>query len=663
MNKSRNLIIWLAIGGFTTAAMLPVYQDVALKGGVVSFASRRFDVFLVVAGLMLMGWALGFWTLLDNRSPIRRWITSALTGISRSPLWLRWFGAILLICLPAAIFLFPPLGHEHWGYLFRIWVLLLTGTLAATLISPNLSQPHNLFKWASWVLAAGALFTAARWLNQVTDYPFSLSWSEGNRFWDYSILFGSHRYLLDAGEVIQPAITAGRQFLWALPFLFPNLSIWFLRLWDALLWIVPGLVLGWTAVGRVGERWLSWRRVIFALWAFVFIAQGPIYAPVVVAAILTAWAVRWKSLPLAALMVMFAAYYAYISRWTWMYGPGLWAGMLALLDISDPGFRHGKWKSLIKPVILGLAGYIGAALLPDVIRWLQSGFQTAITPEFINLPGPSSLSAQQPLLWSRLLPNPTYPPGILLGILWAGLPVGVGLVWLAIRRIWKVNLWQTLGTLAVAGAFLGVGIVISTKIGGGSNLHNLDLFWITLVLIASRAVKAFWAADGGRVSAVIGRVILVVAMLSPLTYSLQYGQPLSLQPKEATREALADIQALITTYNPRGEILFIDQRQLLTFHLVEDVKLIPDYEKKVMMDMAMAGRESYFARFEEDLASQRFVLILSEVMRKGAQSGAEDNFAEENNAWVKWVSAPILKYYEPILTLNAYNIQLLVPRK
>jgi len=109
---------------------------------------------------------------------------------------------------------------------------------------------------------------------------------------------------------------------------------------------------------------------------------------------------------------------------------------------------------------------------------------------------------------------------------------------------------------------------------------------------------------------------------------------------------------LITTYNPRGEILFIDQRQLLTFHLVEDVKLIPDYEKKVMMDMAMAGRESYFARFEEDLASQRFVLILSEVMRKGVQSGAEDNFAEENNAWVKWVSAPILKYYEPILTLK-----------
>jgi hypothetical protein len=38
-------------------------------------------------------------------------------------------------------------------------------------------------------------------------------------------------------------------------------------------------------------------------------------------------------------------------------------------------------------------------------------------------------------------------------------------------------------------------------------------------------------------------------------------------------------------------------------------------------------------------------------------------FGEENNAWVKWVSNPILCYYEPKMTLKEVGVQLLVPKK
>ena len=38
-------------------------------------------------------------------------------------------------------------------------------------------------------------------------------------------------------------------------------------------------------------------------------------------------------------------------------------------------------------------------------------------------------------------------------------------------------------------AFLAVGLIASAKIGGGSNLHNIDMFWITLALIAAWAWK------------------------------------------------------------------------------------------------------------------------------------------------------------------------------
>ena len=39
----------------------------------------------------------------------------------------------------------------------------------------------------------------------------------------------------------------------------------------------------------------------------------------------------------------------------------------------------------------------------------------------------------------------------------------------------------------------------------------------------------------------------------------------------------------------QGEILFMDQRQLLTFGYVRNVPLVPEYEKKVLMNAAMGA--------------------------------------------------------------------------
>jgi hypothetical protein len=38
-------------------------------------------------------------------------------------------------------------------------------------------------------------------------------------------------------------------------------------------------------------------------------------------------------------------------------------------------------------------------------------------------------------------------------------------------------------------ATLTAGAVISTKIGGGSNLHNMDMFMCSLVVLVALAVK------------------------------------------------------------------------------------------------------------------------------------------------------------------------------
>src|SRR6185503_3801236 len=90
--------------------------------------------------------------------------------------------------------------------------------------------------------------------------------------------------------------------------------------------------------------------------------------------------------------------------------------------------------------------------------------------------------------------------------------------------------------------------------------------------------------------------------------------------------------------------------------------LIPEYDKKVLINQAMSQDAPYFQSLYRDLASRRFSLIISNPLHVRIQTDS-DNFGEENNAWVKWVSAPVLCYYEPLITLKKVTVQLLVPRQ
>ena len=94
---------------------------------------------------------------------------------------------------------------------------------------------------------------------------------------------------------------------------------------------------------------------------------------------------------------------------------------------------------------------------------------------------------RQPLILSRLFPNETFAPGILLALLIAVLPlIALLTVWDRERR-WRIDrLTRGLIALMLTG-FCAVGLLISVKIGGGSNLHNLDMFLIALLIITTLA--------------------------------------------------------------------------------------------------------------------------------------------------------------------------------
>ena len=144
-------------------------------------------------------------------------------------------------------------------------------------------------------------------------------------------------------------------------------------------------------------------------------------------------------------------------------------------------------------------------------------------------------------------------------------------------------------------------------------------------------------------------LLLLTVLISPVTFSLIGGDRLSLPSNEKITEALAAVQNKVEQYNQQGEILFIDHRQLLTFNLVEKVPLIDDYEKKYLMDQAMAENKDYFSGFYNDISNKRFVLVVNEPTNLVIR-GSEYSFGEENDAYVKWVTMPLLCFYEPLFS-------------
>jgi hypothetical protein len=387
------------------------------------------------------------------------------------------------------------------------------------------------------------------------------------------------------------------------------------------MWILPAFFFGFTTYKTFGhEKALGAGALIFSLWAFVFLDQGPIYAPLLIAGILTMLGLRSRLVP-AVLAVTLASFYAHESRWTWSFAPGLWAGLAALLMINNPSFRREKLKDLVRPVTLGLAGLFGGRILPDMIPLLTSWF-TAITARVglsneaagmpsmsINvLPDIAASATRQPLLWERLFPNSTYPTGILLGIIWVAFPIFVLLVVLVIK-----------------------------KIGGGSNLHNLDMFLVTLVITAAAALANFWPRGKDTPSAgFLVSAMVALVMVFPVTYALRPSEKPLMADATAVEESLAIISKEIKDTAPGEEILFIDHRQLLTFNFVPQVPLVDDYEKKKLMNKALSADAVYFEPFNEDIRNRRFALIVNEPLNLVIR-GEDYAFGDENDAYVTYL--------------------------
>jgi hypothetical protein len=619
-------------------------------------------------------------------------LTSVFVGASRLRDGLkgvRWLLVIIILGMPVYFFQYTPWGMIFGGSNFRALVWALSVVLIGWLLSAGSGQVLTWKKLlGALVLTAGAYSFFAQLVN-ITNYPFSLGWSEGNRLWDYSVLFGHAIYKYPADKTIPVFLDLGRQLVGGIPFLIPGITIWQERLWLGLIDVIPYLILGWFAFRLPRKNSPYW--ILAGIWAFTFVEQGPIHPPLLLCAIIIA--VAWeRPLWVAIPLIIVASYFAQLSRSTWLFAPGMWA---TVLEFSGAKLQenHLTKTTWLRAFSVGLAGILGGYLIPQFVvpayQWVvNSGagknisFGSGLTASSIN-----AQISNQPLLWYRLFPNSTYGPGIFIGLTYAVIPLLVVLVYLLSTRLWVLNLWQKSILTLFLFAFLAVGLIVSVKIGGGGDLHNMDMFIIGLMFvgaIAWRNSDQGWI-EKDKISSPWLRITLLLLVIMPTYRPYMQLNPsvidkndiswvmtladipptdsvLSSFPSETyISDALNSIRSEVTQASKQGDVLFMDQRQLLTFGYINDVSLIPAYDKKVLIDKALSGDAQYFQAYYHDLASQRFSLIISSPLHENIQTSSDD-FGEENNAWVKWVSTPTLCYYETLRFIKKVGVELLVPR-
>ena len=515
------------------------------------------------------------------------------------------------------------------------------------------------------MLGFGAAYKLASFIPDVSTYPFSLSWSEGSRYYYTSLWFSNQVY----GVAVPPSVLhPSRYLLQSIPFLIPNSSLVLHRLWQVLLWVVTASLTSWLLSRRLassGHRHPLVIRLSLFFWAFLFVFQGPVYYHLLFMVILLLWRFSsthfWRSL----VLVLVASLWAGISRVNWLPVPGLLAAALYLMEVKVE--RKSVWRYLIPPFIWVLAG-TGVAFASQQAYQLWSGNPSAWFG--------SSFSSD--LLWYRLWPNRTFPMGILPSAVFVSLPV-VGLMILRLINRWRefhpVRLFGLAGILFVL--FAG-GVVVSVKIGGGSNLHNLDAYLALLLVIGAyiyftrflpdlptdhtESVQASAPRVSNKRIKSAEAILIAAALVFPLYFTLSAGGELPHRDYPAAQAALQTLNtATQQAVRQGGEVLFISQRHLVTFDYIQDVPLIPDDELVFLMEMAMSDNSAYLDAFHNDVSHQRFAIIVSEPLTIQYQ-GKSHSFGEENDAWVERVSEPVLCYYEPTQIVETAGVVLYAPR-
>jgi hypothetical protein len=648
-------------------ACLSIWDVISLAGklGIAPLTSKTWLVILAVLTLAAL---LSFVFLVLTFSTQREKLLEFPESPPKIPRWLALTGfAALLTAFP--VFYFHPyygdlLGKQAFIRVFFFFLLSLAGMFALKLAFPRLEFPSALAV-ALTSQAAANIFIA--YLPDISAYPFAMGWAETSRLYYPSLFLSRQVY----GQPFPWPILHPSLHLLLVPPYFFEAPLWFHRAWQvfmrfAMLGLIVPALLSRLKIDSRPWRWFA------CLWVLVYLFTIPLYLHLAVIVFLVLWGHSSTNDRRTWFWLVLASIWAGWSRLNWYPMPGVLAAVLYLLEVPYQPQTTGDERRSAVHDLLSMVSY-----LTKPVIWFVIGTAIAFASQraYIALSGiPAETfytSLSSDLLWYRLWPNASYNLGVLPGILLFSLPM---LLFLALtpgrRGLHPLRQWL-LG-LGLTGLF-GIGILVSMKIGGGADLHNMDVFSVTLLVVFAylftnsqnpESVSPFAFPFSNPLASPFLRSILLLILLLLVIIPAWFGQRVS---SGVWRYAAAQSQATLTAIQLRvaateGEILFISQRHLVSMHMLSRVTLVPEYEREDLMELAMSRNTTALeAGFYPDLQAHRFAMIIVDPLRIN-YLGSNYAMGEENNAWTRYIIKPILCSYQQAEVFPADRIAIYVPQ-
>lgn len=557
-----------------------------------------------------------------------------------------WVVISLIILLSLTYLFYGPLKYLNSAISIRLWFYwglfwLIWATFAISRKFQQAPVYQKVFVNASLV---GFVITQANAFSRINNNPLNASWSEGSVLYYASAFVSNRIYGMQIGL---PVINPGRALLQSVPFLIPDLSISAHRMWDAFLWLLLPLLVGYSLVKRlkIKDPIQSLGLLLFSL---LFLNLGPIYYHLLIVAFIVLIGFRaehfWRSL----FVVVLASLWAGLTRINWYPLAGSLAAILYWLEVpSQKQLTKDIWKPIVWFVVgfavafLSYLGYVQISGTP--VEYFENPFST-------------------PLLWYRLFPSATNPTGLLPGILLATLP---GLICVGIYFFFSNTYsWsRRIGTFSLLAAFFLGGFLVSVRIGGGNNLHNFDALILILLIMVAYGLSGKIAIDydhSRSMPQMIKISLIGLLLILPLYKSL------SIQPsfaKDIAEEEVKEFHDRVESDTLAGKsVLLIDEPHLIAFDFWGTPPAAPEYEKVFLMEAAMTGNQAYLHNYYAAISSQKYDSIVTEPLSTLIQ-GNTYSFGEENDAWVKAISEPTLCYYEIDTSFEALGLVYLTPRE
>ncbi len=561
--------------------------------------------------------------------------------------------------------------HPYYGKLIRaedavrflvFWLLALWSAWLLRVLRPKTDWPAA---FGLGLLLQAAVHLVAAYLLGITDYPFALGWSETSRFY-YPSLFLSEK--IYSQPLPWPILHPSLHLVLVPPYWF-DAPLWVHRAWQI---FIRFLFIGCLAPALLSRLRLDSRPLRFAagLWIFLAVFGLPLYLHLAPPVFIILWGFSVKDARRAWISLLLASVWAGLSRLNWYPVPGMLAAALYLLELPFPknGVRN-TFHYLLKPFLWAVAGSATAFL----------SMQAYIALSGIEKTGDFYTSLTSSLLWYRLWPNATYSLGVLPGIALYSLPMWVVLGMVLARRNMH-PLRVSLLLLGLAVLFVG-GIVVSMKIGGGGDVHNMDAYGVALIVVTAYLFFGRYTPDTvveqGRDTVVEQRreggttrqpvqfhwVVVALLVLVPVWFAQRAQIGVVSYDKAESQAVLAEIQQQVDLVNAQGgEILFITQRHLIAMNMLHSVPLIPKYEREELMEMAMAENEAYLDQFKAEIRAQRFAMIVVDPLTAN-MLGSDYAMGEENNAWVRFAARQILCNYRAEQTFSVDRIVIYLPQE